>query len=121
MYVNNYNYYLINIALYISGTAITEAPQSTVVLLGAEPAVFHCSGSGILVAWLVDDISAVHDNITQRGVDIHTSILASGLLQSTIIVPSTSVSNGSNFQCLIINQQGQVLCSPTANLTVLPG
>ena len=95
--------------------ALTEGPVSVSVLVG-ENALFHCNGSGNVLAWIVDGLYLTEAPIKQRGISTVSSS-SSGTLQSTLTVPATLVNNGTTVQCVIY--PGEVT-SNNATLTVLP-
>ena len=81
----------------------------SVSALVGENALFHCTGSGIAIAWIVDATNASITSIPPT---------SSGTVQSTLTVPATSVNNGTTVQCVLY--PGSVT-SNNATLTVLPG
>ena len=81
-----------------------------------EDALFHCNGSGTILAWIVDGLQENQPSIIQRGIS-SVLIASSGTLQSTLTVPATLVNNGTTVQCVIY--PGEVT-SNNATLTVLP-
>ena len=86
--------------------------------LFGENAVFHCNGSGIIIAWIVDGLLGTDIRIVERGIIYHNIIPSSGIIQSTLTVPATLVNNGTTVQCIVF--PGSVT-SNNATLTVLPG
>ena len=89
----------------------------SVSALVGENALFHCNGSGIVLAWIVDGLYSTEAPIKQRGISAVSSSSSSGTVQSTLTVPATLVNNGTTVQCVIY--PGEVT-SNTATLTVLP-
>ena len=98
--------------------ALTEGPVSVSALVG-ENALFHCTGSGFTIAWIVDGSLATDTSITDRGIT-ENAVSSSGSIQSTLTVPATSVNNGTTVQCRIVSHSGFAI-SNNATLTVLPG
>ena len=94
----------------------------SVTTLGGTNALFHCNGSGTVLAWEVDGQYHTNDQtITDRGITEHT-VSSSGTVQSTLTVPATSVNNGTTVRCFI----GSSLFSLSvvgnySTLTILPG
>ena len=88
----------------------------SVSALVGENALFHCNGSGNVVAWIVDGLYSTEALIKQRGIS-SVSSSTSGTVQSTLTVPATLVNNGTTVQCVIY--PGEVT-SNNATLTVLP-
>ena len=97
--------------------ALTEGPVSVSALVGGN-ALFHCSGSGFTIVWIVDGLNALNKNITDRNVTQHTLTPSSGTVQSTLTVPATQENNVTTVQCVLY--PGEVT-SNNATLTVLPG
>ena len=89
----------------------------SVSALVGENALFHCTGSGLTIAWIVDGSLATDSIIVDRGITQDT-MTSSGTVQSTLTVPATSVNNGTTVQCVLY--PGEVI-SNNATLTVLPG
>ena len=89
----------------------------SVSALVGENALFHCTGSGIAIAWIVDGLYTIEISIIERGITSNT-VSSSGTVQSTLTVPATSVNNGTTVQCVLY--PGEVI-SNNATLTVLPG
>ena len=89
----------------------------SVSALVGENALFHCNGSGNVVAWIVDGLYSTEAPIKQRGIFAVSSSSTSGTVQSTLTVPATLVNNGTTVQCVIY--PGEVT-SNNATLTVLP-
>ena len=90
--------------------------------LGGTNALFHCNGSGTVLAWEVDGLPLNHQNIVDREITEHTVSPSSGTVQSTLTVPATSENDGTTVRCFI----GPSLFSLTligisSTLTVLPG
>ena len=100
--------------LYI---AITEGPVSVSALVG-ENALFHCNGTGFIIAWTVDGSLATDSIILNRGITPNTTS-SSGTVQSTLTVPATLVNNGTTVQCRVISLSGFAI-SNNATLIVLP-
>ena len=98
--------------------AIADSPVSVSALV-RENALFHCNGSGIAIAWIVDGILATDTSITAHGITDHT-VSSSGTIQSTLTVPATSVNNGTTVQCIVLSLSGSVT-SNNATLTVITG
>lgn len=98
---------------------LLEEPVSTVVLQGAEPAVFHCSGTGYDDSWFVDGLPSISVNLTGRGLLSDSSVSSDGIVQSSLTVPATQVNNGSRIKCVIHNTSTSE--SSVATLTILPG
>ena len=90
--------------------------MSVSVLVG-ENALFYCNGSGVVLAWIVDELYSTEASIKQRGISAVSSSSTSGTVQSTLTVPATLVNNGTTVQCVIY--PGEVT-SNNATLTVLP-
>ena len=90
----------------------------SVSALVGENAVFHCNGSGIIIAWTVDGLLGTDIRIVERGITFHNIIPSSGTVQSTLTVPATQENNGTTVQCIVF--PGSVT-SNNATLTVLPG
>ena len=97
---------------------LSEGPVSVSALVG-ENAQFHCSGSGITIAWLVDGFVATDSVIVDRGITPVT-MTSSGTVQSTLTVPATLENNGTTVQCRLISING-VAVSNNATLIILPG
>ena len=89
----------------------------SVSALVGENALFHCNGSGIIIAWIVDGYLGTNSIIVERGITRHT-IQSSGTVQSTLTVPATLVNNGTTVQCVIY--PGEVT-NNTGTPTILPG
>ena len=89
----------------------------SVSALVGENALFHCTGSGVTVLWIVDGLYAFDTSIIDRGI-YSTLVSSSGTVQSTLTVPATSVNNGTTVQCVLY--PGSVT-SNNATQTVLPG
>ena len=90
--------------------------------LGGTNALFHCNGSGTVLAWEVDGLPVNHQNIVDREITEHTVVSSSGTIQSTLTLPATSENDGTTVRCFI----GQSLFSlaligNSSILTVLPG
>ena len=96
---------------------LSEGPVSVSALVG-ENAQFHCSGSGITIAWLVDGLLATDSIIMARGIIPDTPMTSSGTVQSTLTVPATLVNNGTTVWCRLISINGLII-SNNATLTVL--
>ena len=90
----------------------------SVSALVGENALFHCNGSGIAIAWIVDGSLATDSIVVDRGITPDSPTTSSGTVQSTLTVPATLVNNGTTVQCVIY--PGEVT-SNNATLTVLPG
>ena len=80
---------------------------------------FHCSGSGYIIAWLVDGYLATDHTIEERGITPDTTT-SSGTVQSTLTVPATLENNGTTVQCRVVSLNGATV-SNNATLTILPG
>ena len=93
----------------------------SVSALVGENALFHCTGSGIVIQWVADGVYVTDTNpvIVDRGITA-SSAVSSGTVQSTLTVPATSVNNGTTVQCIVLSLSGSVTSS-NATLTVLPG
>ena len=91
----------------------------SVSALVGENALFHCTGSGIAIVWIVDGSLATDANNTDRGIT-ENAVSSSGTVQSTLTVPATSVNNGTTVQCRVVSLSGFAI-SNNATLTVLPG
>ena len=63
----------------------------SVSALVGENALFHCSGSGVTVLWIVDGLYVTDTSITDRGITRNTAS-SSGTVQSTLTVPATLIS-----------------------------
>ena len=95
--------------------------MSVTALVGTN-ATFHCAGTGDYLVWEVDELQADHVNILDRQILEHTTQLDSGVVQSTLTVPATSVNNGTTVRCAIgISLFSIPVVSNTSYLTVLPG
>ena len=90
----------------------------SVSALVGENALFHCNGSGFIIAWTVDGSLATDSIILERGITVNTTS-SSGTVQSTLTVPATLVNNGTTVQCILISLSGFAV-SNNATLTVLP-
>ena len=106
----------VTVYLLFYSLALIEGPVSVSSLVG-ENALFHCTGSGIIISWIVDELPHDDPDIVARGISDNTVSL-SGTVQSTLTVPATSVNNGTTVQCVLY--PGEVT-SNNATLTVLPG
>ena len=73
--------------------------MSVTTLPGGTNALFHCNGSGTVLAWTVDGLPLNHQNIVDREITEHTITSSSGTVQSTLTVPATSVNNGTTVRC----------------------
>ena len=82
----------------------------SVSALVGENAQFHCSGSGYIIAWLVDGCLATDPMIEERGITPDT-ITSSGTVQSTLTVPATLVNNGTAVQCRVLSLKGWAVCN----------
>ena len=90
----------------------------SVSALVGENALFHCNGSGFIIAWIVDGSLATDSVILDRGIT-DTSMTSSGTVQSTLTVPATLVNNGTTVQCRVVSLSGFAI-NNNASLTVLP-
>ena len=104
---------------FYSVVVITEGPVS-VTTLGGTNALFHCNGSGTVLAWEVDGLPLNHPSIVNREITEHTTVPSSGTVQSTLTVPATSVNNGTTVRCFILFILVQ-FTSSNATLIVLHG
>ena len=104
---------------FVAYAQLSEGPVSVSALVG-ENAQFHCSGSGIIIAWIVDGYLATDSVIVERGITPDTPITSSGTVQSTLTVPATLENNGTAVWCRLISINGSIT-SKNATLTVLPG
>ena len=88
----------------------------SVSALVEEEALFHCTGTGATIVWIVDGLQGNEASVIQRGI---SSILvsSSGTVQSTLTVPATLVNNGTTVQCVIYPSS---VISNNATLTILP-
>ena len=76
---------------------IINAPVSLIVLPGVD-AHFYCSGIGEIVIWEVDKLPLNNAEIKGRGIKAVTNT-SSGIVQSNLTVPATSVNNGTTVRC----------------------
>ena len=90
--------------------------------LGGTNALFHCAGSGNVLAWEVDGLPQTHQSIVDREITDNT-VSSSGTVQSTLTVPATSVNNGTTVRCIISTAfiGGTQVVSNYSTLTILPG
>ena len=93
----------------------------SVTTLGGKNALFHCNGSGTVLAWEVDGLPLNHPSIVDQEIT-ELTVSSSGTVQSTLTVPATSVNNDTTVRCLI----GSSLFSLSvvgnySTLTILPG
>ena len=91
----------------------------SVSALVGENALFHCNGSGITIAWTVDEFLGTDIRIAERGITYHNTV-SSGTVKSTLTVPATLVNNGTTVQCIVLSLSSSVT-SNNATLTVLLG
>ena len=101
----------------VRSLALTESPVSVTAEAGKN-VLFHCAGTGITIAWIVDGLFSPDTSITDRGITSSTLSTSSGTVQSVLTVPATSVNNGTTVYCMVY--PGAVTSS-NATLTVLPG
>ena len=85
-----------------------------------ENALFHCTGTGVLIQWIADGIYVTDTDsvIVARGISARTFPISSDTIQSTLTVPATSVNNGTTVHCILFPGS---LTSNNATLIVLHG
>ena len=93
----------------------------SVSALVGENALFHCNGSGITIAWIVDGSLATDSAIVDQGITQHIIASSADAVQSTLTVPATLVNNGTTVQCIVVSLLGGLNYSNNATLIVLPG
>ena len=89
----------------------------SVSALVEEDALFHCTGTGATIVWIVDGLQGNEASIIQRGIYSVLHVVSSGSVQSTLTVPATLVNNGTTVQCVIYPSS---VVSNNATLTILP-
>ena len=88
----------------------------SVSALVEEDALFHCTGAGANIAWIVDGLLENEASIIQRGIS-SVIVSLSGTVQSTLTVPAILMNNGTTVQCVIYPSS---VISNNATLTILP-
>ena len=90
----------------LGGPVVISPPTDYTTFIATGNVTFNCSGTGLVIAWVVDGQATSNITVLGRGITVAPQQSSGNTLLSQLIIPTTIVNNNTEARCNVVQVSG---------------